>query len=247
MKKTLLAAASALLATAVFSCSENNSSNPAPAPEPETQSYVWEFDNADGWVYFHQDTATIDQWAIVDGKLALTTRANTYDRTKMHTADNDYAAGTYKWRTYVPAIAPGEQVSVGSWIYCDDHHELDFEVGYGTAASRAQCGAGADDLVACMTNQDFPFKSGYTPVKAGWHDYELKLDVGSDGKYTAIWSIDGSEKQRLKLGFGPEYGFALQCSVENLKFLGDKIPASDYTGLFDRVSFDGTKSTSTTH
>ncbi len=55
----------------------------------------------------------------------------------MHTDDSDYADGTYYWRTYVPAIGPSEQVSIGSWIYHDDHHELDFEVGPGKAEIRA--------------------------------------------------------------------------------------------------------------
>ncbi len=204
---------------------------------------VWDFDNADGWVYFHQDTATVDQWAISDGMLALTTRANTYDRTKMHTADNTFADGVYQWRTYVPAITIGEQVSVGSWIYHDDHHELDFEVGPGKAEIRKEAGAAPDELLACMTNQDLPFKSGYTPIKPGWHDFEIRLDVTADGKYLAIWSIDGVEKQRLNLEFGPETGFTIQCSVENLEFIGDNISASDYTALYDRVSFKGHKNT----
>lgn len=159
----------------------------------------------------------------------------------MHTADGTFADGVYRWRTYVPAITIGEQVSVGSWIYHDDHHELDFEVGPGKSAIRQETGAAADELLACMTNQDFPFKSGYTPIKPGWHDFEIRLDVAADGKYLAIWSIDGSEKQRLKLEFGPEIGFTIQCSIENLEFIGDHISASDYTALYDRVSFTGHK------
>lgn len=244
MNIRLLSAGAIALALASLTACGGDSKSDQPGndtPAPETIEHAWDFDTAEDWVYFHQDTATVVQWKIDDGKLALTTRANTYDRTKMHTAADDYAAGVYKWRTFVPEIGDGEQVSIGSWIYCDDHHELDFEVGPGTSAARAEAGAKPGELLACMTNQDFPYKSGYTPILPGWHDFEIRLDVRKDGKYTAIWSIDGVEKQRLDLQFGPEVGFAIQCSVENLKFIGDKISESDYTALYDRVSFKGTK------
>lgn len=231
----------AIMATGLYGCGNSTSDSAKNAVVDNRIEEVWDFDNIDGWEYYHQDTATVDQWQIIDGKLALTTRANTYDRTKMHTKANDYAAGEFTWRTYVPAIGLGEQVSVGSWIYHDDHHELDFEVGSGKAATREEVGAAPDELLACMTNQDFPFKSGYTPIKPGWHDFSIRLDVRPDGKYTATWSIDGEVKQTLDLGFGPEYGFASCCSVENLKFIGDKISESDYTALYDRATFKGTK------
>jgi len=220
----------------------NSSSGSGDASADDIIEAVWEFDTADGWEYYHQDTATVEQWSVNDGKLFLSTRANTYDRSKMHTVGNDYADGVYRWRTYVPAIGEGEQVSVGSWIYHDDHHELDFEVGSGKAEIRAGLNAAPGELLACMTNQDFPFKSGYTVIAPGWHDFEIRLDLRSNGNYLAIWSIDGEEKQRLDLEFGPEFGFAIQCSVENLKFIGDRISGSDYTAQYDRVSFNGRKS-----
>ena len=231
--------ASGMMALATVGC--NGSSSNA---DDGITDIVWEFDNADGWEYYHQDTATVTQYAVADGKLALTTRAYTYDRSKMHTVEKNFAAGEYRWRTYVPPVTVGEQVSIGSWIYHDDHHELDFEVGSGKQAIRQECGAAPDELLACMTNQDFPFKSGYTPIKPGWHDFAIRLDLRPDGNYTAVWSIDGEERQSLDLEFGPEYGFAVCCSVENLKFIGDTIPASDYTALYDRVSFFGTRAIS---
>lgn len=227
----------ALMAVCSTGCGNSSSDETA---TDNTIEEVWEFDNLDGWYYMHQDTASMEQWNITDGKLALTTRANTYDRSKVHTNCSDYAAGEFTWRTYIPDITVGEQVSVGSWIYHDDHHELDFEVGSGTSAARQEAGAAPDELLACMTNQDHPFKSGYTPIKPGWHDFSIRLDVRPDGNYTATWSIDGEQKQTLNLEFGPEYGFSSCCSVENLKFIGDVIPASDYTGLFDRATFKGT-------
>lgn len=200
MKTPIIAALMALLILTTAACGNSKDSNVA-STDSNLIEEVWEFDNLDGWYYMHQDTATIDQWAIADGKLALTTRANTYDRSKVHTNVRDYAAGEFTWRTYIPDITVGEQVSVGSWIYHDDHHELDFEVGSGKTDIRQSVGAAPDELLACMTNQDFPFKSGYTPIKPGWHDFAIRLDVRPDGNYTATWSIDGDVKQTLDLQF----------------------------------------------
>ena len=235
MNRFLLLLAAGTLACATACSSENSTEAEAPAEE----TYTWDFNTIDGWVYFHQDTATIEQWAINGGCLELTTRANTYDRTKMHTEQTDFADGTYSWRTYVPAIEPGEQVSVGSWIYHDDHHELDFEVGAGTAENRQKYNAQPGQLLACMTNQDFPYKSEYFPIEPGWHDFSIKLATQPDGNYEATWSIDGTPRQTLKLGFGPEIGFHVYCSVENLKFIGDEISRHDYTAKFDKASFTG--------
>lgn len=241
MNRYLLSLACAVAAMATAACSSDDSDTPD-IFEPEHLEIAWDFDTIEDWVYFHQDTATVVQWRIDDGKLALTTRAETFDRTKMHTAASDFAEGIYTWRTYIPEIDPGDQVSVGSWIYCDDQHEIDFEVGYGTAAARAQAGAKDGQLVACMTSQDFPYKSGYTAISPGWHDFEIRLEVRKSGCYNAIWKIDGAQKQILELKYGPEVGFMIHCSVENLKFIGDHIATRDYTAFFDRVTFSGTLS-----
>ena len=62
-----------------------------------------------------------------------------------------------------------DQASVGSWIYCDDHHELDFEVGYGNTDVRKKLNASPDDMIAYMTSQDFPYSSVPVKLKTGWH------------------------------------------------------------------------------
>lgn len=228
-------------AAAVFTaCAENT-----PA-ERTTVNYSCNFDTPEevemDWRYYHQDTASVTQWRVADGQLQLTTRANTYDRTKMYTAERRFADGVYRWRTYIPQLEPGEQVSIGSWIYHDDHHELDFEVGSGKLEMRKEMGIDDPNIVlACMTNQDHPFISRYVPIPVGWHDFELRLETRPEdnNNYTAIWVIDGKECQRQELQFGPEIGFTIQCSVENLRFLGDIPATADHTGLYDSVSFTG--------
>lgn len=234
-----------LILSAVLSaccCSKNAEAGETTAPESFTKAewgtLRWDFDSADGWAYSHQDDATVEQWKIEDGVLRLSTRAGTRDRSKMHTRRADFAEGLYTWRMYIPNIAPGEQVSVAGFIYQDDAHELDFEVGYGTAAARESCGAAPGEMVACMTNQSFPYISQYTPISTGWHTFSISL-LEQDGKYTARWIIDDEVKQVQELMFGSETRFRILCSVENLLFIGDHIPEYDTSAAFDWVSFTG--------
>lgn len=199
---------------------------------------TWNFDNADGWEYFHQDDAPTPQWSIKDGMLRLWTRAGSRDRSKLRTLRSNFGEGLYTWKIQVPAIAAGEQASIAGFIYQDDAHEIDFEIGYGTADARAKCGAEPGQMVACMTNQGFPFISEYTPINPGWHEFSISL-LEDDGNYTARWIIDGEIKQTQALMFGPETTFKVYCSVENLLFMGDHVPEYDNAALFDWVSFTG--------
>lgn len=207
--------------------------------DPNFVSLRWDFDNLDGWTYGHQDTATVNLNTVEDGILKVVTRAGTYDRPKYRTVDT-FTSGIYKWRTYISDIAPGDQTSIGSWIYCDDHHEIDFEVGPGRSEIRERIGAADDEYLACMTNQDNPPKSGYVAIKGGWHDFAIKLDV-VDGHYVISWIIDDIVRQTHEVTFGPEYGFHIFVSVENLKFIGDHVATQDNYGLYDWVSFEGQK------
>jgi hypothetical protein len=43
--------------------------------------------------------------------------------------------------------------SLGAFIYNNDTHEIDFEVGYGKQTLREQLNAEADDLIVYMTSQ----------------------------------------------------------------------------------------------
>lgn len=193
---------------------------------------------ADTWTYVHQDTSTVKAFRAEDGILYITTRANTMDRPKLF-APQIYTDGEYSWKTYVPEVAPGDRTSVGSWIYCDDHHEIDFECGWGNDEARVAAGAGEGDLVACMTNQDFPFTSTYAVIKPGWHVFGIKLDL-VDGKYNIHWIIDGVEKNQQQTGFGPDEAvFRIFVSVENLMFIGTHIASQDNTGAYEWVKFKG--------
>lgn len=197
----------------------------------------WDFQHIDGWVYEHQDTASVSGCEVRKGKLLITTRGGTYDRQKMHTREKTFRNGTYKWRTFIPKIRPYDQVSIGSWIYCDDRHEMDFEVGYGTREARKKCGAKKNELLACMTNQALPYVSKYVPIKPGWHEFCIKLEL-VNGCYLVRWIIDGKQKNEQQLEFGREIGFHIYCSVENLRFLGEQVPDQNYCGKYDWVTYE---------
>lgn len=210
-----------------------------PAPTPVEEELKWDFDDLDGWAYSHQDTASVSQWRLDGGSLYLSTRANTRDRSKMYTVRGNFQTGEYTWRMFISSVKPYEQVSFAGFIYQDDEHELDFEIGYGTAEDRQSYGAKDGELLACMTSQAHPFSSACSPISPGWHTFTLKLEE-NDGLYVASWLIDGTSLQRIPLRYGPEdVKFHIFCSVENLLFMGDHLPESDYTARFDYVSFNG--------
>lgn len=196
----------------------------------------WDFNDLDGWQYGHQDDNPANQCEIDDGILKIYTRANSRDRKKVHTTDKIYTSGRYTWKTYIPQMGKHDQASVGSWIYCDDHHELDFEVGYGTVTARKKIGAEEYELLAYMTSQDFPFTSVPVKIKPGWHIFEIDLKING-GKYFVTWLIDNEKKHEVQLLYGAEIAFRIYCSVENLKFIGDQIPQQENYGLFDYVTY----------
>lgn len=196
---------------------------------------VWDFNDLEGWVFGHQDDNPDNQCVIEDGKLRIFTRANSWDRKKVRTPEK-YTTGRYTWRTYIPTMGVGDQASVGSWIYCDDHHEIDFEVGYGKQEVREEIGADDDEMVAYMTTQDHPFKSVPVAIKTGWHIFEIDLSL-VDGNYKVEWIIDDKVVSSVQQTFGKEYAFHVFCSVENLKFIGDHQPTQENYGIFDYVKY----------
>lgn len=229
MKETSLLLSGLVLLAVLASCSRDNGM---------VEAFWTGEDIASTWTYAHQDTSTIKAFHADKGILYITTRANTMDRPKMF-APQIYTDGEYTWKTCVPEVAPGDRTSVGSWIYCDDHHEIDFECGWGNDEARAAVGAGEGDLVACMTNQDFPFTSTYARISPGWHEFGITLDL-VEGNYFVHWIIDGVEQKTLQTGFGPDDAiFRIFVSVENLMFIGTHIASQDNTGAYEWVKFKG--------
>lgn len=201
------------------------------------QKVRWDFNNMNGWVYAHQDDNPESQCSIKKGKLRIFTRAGSVDRKKVRTTDKIYTTGRYTWRTYISQMGVGDQSSVGSWIYCDDHHEIDFEVGYGKKEVREQLNAKPNEMIAYMTTQDHPFLSIPVTVEVGWHLFEIDI-TSVDGKYKVDWYIDRKKTSSVQQTFGNEISFYLFCSVENLKFIGDIPATQDNYGLYDYVKYE---------
>ena len=65
---------------------------------------VWNFKDLEGWVYAHQDDNPDEQCLLEKGKLRIFTRAGSWDRKKVRTADKIYTTGRYTWKTYIPQI-----------------------------------------------------------------------------------------------------------------------------------------------
>lgn len=93
--------------------------------------------------------------------LSMYTRQGSRDRVKYFSKVLNFSYGSYTWRLYVPAVpAAGERFSIGAFLRSnDDSRELDFEIGYGTSAERAEYNEhfsgelGPDDLLLYSTNQ----------------------------------------------------------------------------------------------
>lgn len=222
MKKSILFFLLAFASLSCYSQKENNKK--------------WNFNNLDGWVYAHQDENPSQQCELNNGVLKIFTRAQSWDRKKIKTEAPKYTTGRYTWKTYIPQMGEKDQASVGSWIYCDDQHELDFEVGYGNAEVREKLNAAPDEMIAYMTSQDFPFTSVPKTIKAGWHLFEIDLTT-KENKYYITWIIDKKTMHEIQLQYGTEVSFHIFCSVENLKFIGDQIPQQENYGLFDFVKY----------
>ena len=204
----------------------------------------WNFDNTDDWVNASQgENANISQTSVEnntdaeDGKvLKIYTEANTQQRKKLKTK-KQYGAGLYTWRTYISDLGATERVSIGSWLWNSDKHELDFEVGSGTAEDRDALGVADDEVIAYITSQDNPALHQKVKIKKNaWHTFRIDLKLAG-GKYFATWLIDNVKCATQQLNYGQEHPFYIFCSTENLKFVGDSWPYKNNYGLWDYVTY----------
>lgn len=178
-------------------------------------------------------------YAIRDGVLRIETRKASRDRVKITHHRRDFGEGRYSWRVYVPPMGAGDQASIGAFLYRDDKHEVDFEIGYGKAALRKRLRCGPGDLVCYCTSQGFPFSSSQLKIRAGrWYTLAIDLTVGKGGDYLVKWAIDGRVVKTLETGIKPVVTFGIHCSVENLAFMGDHLPKQKHYALFDWMEFD---------
>lgn len=215
-----------------ISCSKSDAIIEIPAVKN-----VYEFDNLDGWQDASQNMGGVVNYNLENGKIKFFTNPNTTDRPKIKTTKK-FKNGTFTWRVFASPMGIGDRTSIGAFLYHDDQHELDFEMGYGTQIIRSQLNAQPDDLVIYMTSQDFPFVSNAIKIKRNnWYNLSINLVLETNGKYTAIWKIDNNIVQTQALNYGSEIDFSIFCSLENLNFIGDSTPTTINTTYFDFVDF----------
>jgi len=209
------------------------SSGNSHADEPTFRS---DFADLKGWRNDSNGTSP-KSYGVSDGVLRISTRPNTRDRVKVRTGKR-FGTGRYSWRVFAPALGEGDQASIGAFIYKDDRHEIDFEIGYGKKTVRETLKAGPKDLVCYCTSQGHPSSS--TPIlikNETWHVLSCEITSGKDDNYLVTWFIGDKRVKQLQCDFGDEVTFSAHCSVENLKFIGDHIPKQMNHALFDYFEF----------
>jgi len=203
------------------------------------QDFMEHFNNIDSLHKYWEDDSqhgSPKNYDFDNDYLRMISRANTKDRVKIKTKSffSDY--GSYTWRVYVPKMRIGEQCSIGAFLYFDDKHELDFEIGSGTKLIREKLQAKNDELVVYCTSQGLPFRSTPFLIKNDtWYQLKIEISKGKHGNYLAKWFINNklltTEQLMYKSKF---YAF---CSIENLTFIGDELPKYDNYTLFDWFKF----------
>lgn len=227
----------AILALQLFGCSSNNNINElGEQTEYPTFNMRLNFNDLNGWVDASQNLNGLINYTPNDGILNIFTRANTWDRTKIKTIET-YTNGKYSWRVFIPEMGVGDMASIGAFLYFNDSHELDFEIGYGKALVRQKLNAKVDDLILYTNSQGNPSKSTLFKIKRNqWYTLEIEVLIVNN-KYQAVWYCNTTELYRLNLEYCESIPFHIFCSVENLTFIGDYIPTQNNSALFDYVEF----------
>jgi len=195
----------------------------------------------DNWIDNSSGTESKQYAVDNNGHLRFWTEANSKQRPKvMHKDGKAFTTGEYKWRVYIPEMGMNERVSIGAFLYNDGDHELDFEIGSGTARARSKHAFNAfdDEVLMFLTSQNFPSHQFVHPIKVNaWYDLAIKLTENNKGNYFAQWFVNGYEVSSVDLQYGTEVPFSIHCSLENLDFMGDKLPTREHYVLFDKVSY----------
>lgn len=241
--KKLAKATIFIMSLILFSCSQdeeniNDMYNSNTARQSSSSSIVknWDFNDLNEWQDASQNSKP--NYFIENGNLKMFTNPNTWERTKIKSIST-YTTGSYTWNVYAPEMGIGDMTSIGAFLYSDDTHELDFEIGYGNQSLRNELGAQDDDLVIYMTSQGNPALSVRKTIKRNqWYTLTLELRTNSKGKYLTYWKINGVTEASAQLAYGTKSKFSIFCSVENLQFIGDHIPQQQNYALFNSVQYN---------
>ncbi len=184
------------------------------------------------WIDASQNNSP-SSYHIENGSLKITTRPNTQDRVKIKTRKNDFSLGNYIWNVYVPKFDLNDQCSIGCFLYYDDTHEIDFEIGSGTIQKRNELSAQENQMIVYCTSQGFPFQSNQFLIETEtWHLFKIELSL-TNNQYLIKWYIDDNLVQTLQTNYNTEFKFGIYNSLENLNFIGNQLPQHENYTLFD--------------
>jgi hypothetical protein len=180
-----------------------------------------------------------DSFYIENGMLKITTRAQTKDRIKVRTKKREFSIGTYTWKIFVPKFELYEQCSIGAFLYHSgkNEYEFDFEIGSGTKENRTKIKLKDDEAIVYCVSQFSPSNSTHFGVKMNsWSEFKMILS-NKNGFYFVEWFINNQLVKSLQTEVKSSIQFRVHTSLENLHFMGNTLPTSKNSVLFDSFSF----------
>ncbi len=182
-----------------------------------------------------------DSYHLENEFLKITTRAQMSDRIKIKTKQTHFGLGSYNWLVYAPVFELHAKCSIGAFIYNDDTHEIDFEIGSGSATTRTQLNAQENDLILYCTSQGNPFSSTKFLIQSEkWYRLKLILSIGENNNYLIKWYLNDVLLKTLQTTINKETTFGIYHSLENLNFMGDFLPTTQNYTYFDSFSYSET-------
>ena len=207
----------------------------------DLSAYVEDFENEENfkryWSDDSQNTKEI-KYKLENNHIKLTTAKGTKERAKIKFNKTNLTFGTYEWRVYVPKMRLSENCSIGAFLYRDDKHELDFEIGSGNSKDRKEVAAKRNELLLFCTSQQSPYGSTIAKIKEeNWCNLKLELSAGLKNYYLAEWYLNGDKVFELQLDYGRRFKFEALCSLENIHFIGDKPTSVENYTYFDSFKY----------
>lgn len=170
--------------------------------------------------------------------IRLKTNKGTEERVKIVFNKTNLTFGEYDWHVYVPKMKLYENCSIGAFLYSDNEHELDFEIGSGSKEDRTSVDANDNELLLFCSSQKNPYKSKIEKIeREQWYKLTLRIQRGKNNKYFVKWLLNDVLLQELQLTYGKRHKFEAYCSLENIHFIGDKPTTQDNYVLFDYFKF----------
>ncbi|KAI8912175.1 hypothetical protein DFJ77DRAFT_71558 [Powellomyces hirtus] len=191
------------------------------------------FDNLSSWIDASQAGGSAKNFGLVQNRVHFAVDPNSSHRVKLEHTERIRGSGRHQWRIFTPVRRPGDITSIGAFLYADDYHELDFEIGYGAEDVRTRLAAEQDQLVVYMTSQatdgvSWSSLDGSQILITGdaWHELAMDLALNDTGtQFIVAWWIDGEMVKQSGQSWGPTDigdGFRSMISLENLWWMGSR-------------------------